>query len=58
MTSFQDLRDMFASMAMQALMADASMVACEPEDIAAAAYEQAEAMMFERAKRYAKEFPS
>lgn len=40
-----DLRDMFAAHAMQSLMLDPSFKGSEPEDIAAAAYEQADAML-------------
>lgn len=38
---------------MHALMADEKFSAAEPEDIAAAAYEQAEAMVSERERRIA-----
>jgi hypothetical protein len=52
--SRQERLDMFAAMAMQALMGDESMRGAEPDDVAAAAYEQAEAMLVESDRRAAK----
>lgn len=50
--SDQDTLDMFAAMALQALLLDSEHTkGAEPEDIAALAYEQGEAMMVERARR-------
>lgn len=48
----QECLDMFAAMAMQSLMLDHDHThGAEPEDIASLAYEQAQAMMVERARR-------
>lgn len=50
----QKTLDMFAALAMQALVRAPDLThGAEPDDIAALAYEQAEAMMVERAKRRA-----
>jgi hypothetical protein len=43
-----ELRDMFAAHAMAALMNNVNWHDAEPEDIAAAAYEQADAMLVAR----------
>lgn len=53
--TLQETRDMFAATAMQSLMRDPAFQQAEPEDIAAAAYEQAEAMLVERARRAAEQ---
>ncbi|HKY41350.1 MAG TPA: hypothetical protein VJN18_35700 [Polyangiaceae bacterium] len=46
-----DLRDMFAAHALQSLMLDKAVSeGAEPEDLAELAYEQADAMLRERAK--------